>query len=215
MSDIVERLRFLGAGEPFRGALMCEAADEIERLRQLIGRWYRLRAQDGRRGVCLPLATIETPILERVAADLRSKRFMASLVEGLRQEEELGGRSAEVVREEIRRLEREKSRAAQLSLQGDDGGTFFGLVKERARQINARQRELEALQAARARRAVCRVPSARSRQRTAGPSLTATGCGCWTWMNAGPRWDFARITGCRPPRRWLSTCSATPSRLRW
>ena len=33
MGDIVERLRFLGSGEPFRGALMCEAADEIERLR--------------------------------------------------------------------------------------------------------------------------------------------------------------------------------------
>lgn len=33
MTDIVERLRFLGSGEPFRGALMCEAADEIERLR--------------------------------------------------------------------------------------------------------------------------------------------------------------------------------------
>jgi len=57
-----------------------------------------------------------------------------------------------VIREEIRRLEREKSRAAQLSLQGDDGGTFFGLVQERARQISARQRELEALQAAHARR---------------------------------------------------------------
>ncbi len=118
----------------------------------LSGRWYRLRAEGGRRGVCLPLAAIETPILARVARDLRSRPFLVRLVEGLRQEEELGGRSAEVIREEIRRLEREKSRAAQLSLQGDDGGTFFGLVQERARQISARQRELEALQAAHARR---------------------------------------------------------------
>ena len=39
MSDIVERLRFLGSGEPFRGALMCEAADEIERLRDGASRW--------------------------------------------------------------------------------------------------------------------------------------------------------------------------------
>ncbi len=36
MGDIVERLRFLGTGEPFRGALMCEAAGEIERLRSTL-----------------------------------------------------------------------------------------------------------------------------------------------------------------------------------
>jgi len=33
MTDIVERLRFLGTGEPLRGPLMVEAALEIEQLR--------------------------------------------------------------------------------------------------------------------------------------------------------------------------------------
>ncbi|MBK6414011.1 hypothetical protein [Sphingopyxis sp.] len=49
MTDIVERLRFLGSGEPFRGALMCEAADEIERLRAEQVREMRKRGRGNER----------------------------------------------------------------------------------------------------------------------------------------------------------------------
>lgn len=66
MGDIVERLRFLGSGEPFRGALMCEAADEIERLRAELAaaklnaeryRWLRdhLWAQSSTKIYVLPI----------------------------------------------------------------------------------------------------------------------------------------------------------------
>lgn len=41
MSDIVERLHFLGTGEPFRGPLMGEAAIEIDRLRARVAELER------------------------------------------------------------------------------------------------------------------------------------------------------------------------------
>lgn len=40
--DLVQRLRFLGEGEPLRGPLMCRAADEIERLRAEVAEWKRV-----------------------------------------------------------------------------------------------------------------------------------------------------------------------------
>jgi len=37
--DLLQRLRFLGEGEPLRGPLMCRSADEIERLRAEVARY--------------------------------------------------------------------------------------------------------------------------------------------------------------------------------
>lgn len=109
------------------------------------GRYYRLKASDGRKGMLADAAAIDAAVLAQVGADMRAPEFVKRLAE-IAHTSGLADDPAAPVAAEIARLEKEKARAAALALTSD-ADTFGRLVEERSHQIAALTRELTALRA--------------------------------------------------------------------
>jgi DNA invertase Pin-like site-specific DNA recombinase len=101
------------------------------------GGHYRLRKAGG--GKLVRAAVIERAVTEQLRADCESDTYLAQLVAAVKQQYRAGpGHDLEG---RIRKLEREKARAAELALVDP---AFVDLVAERGRQVEALRRELEA-----------------------------------------------------------------------
>jgi DNA invertase Pin-like site-specific DNA recombinase len=107
------------------------------------GKYYRLRRKE-RRGKLVRAELVDTAVLDRLQADMRSDRFLRSLLEAARKSRQAD--PAAPLEDRIRQLEREKTRAAELALTSD-AATFLGLVSEKSRQVEALKREVSAVRA--------------------------------------------------------------------
>jgi site-specific DNA recombinase len=106
------------------------------------GERYRLRARDGRPGRTVSAGLVEREVLERFRTDMDSDEFLARLLSAAQKARRI--HPAEDVDARIRKLEREKARAAELSLVDE---AFVALVTQRSDQIVALKREADALRA--------------------------------------------------------------------
>ncbi len=104
------------------------------------GRYYRLRVS-GRRGKLVLAATVDAAVLAQVRADISSDLFLRNLLTAAKRARVED--PASDIEGQIRTLERQKARAAELAL-GEAGPTFAALVADRSRQIEALQREAAA-----------------------------------------------------------------------
>jgi len=106
------------------------------------GTHYRLRRSGTTGpGKLLRAELIDTAVIEQVRSDCESDIYLAQLAAAVKQQYRAGPVQDLLAR--IRRLEREKARAAELSLMDS---AFVELVVERSRQIDALRREAEACQ---------------------------------------------------------------------
>lgn len=101
------------------------------------GAYYRLRPS----GKTVRRDLLEKAVIEQVIRDSESDEYLTALLEAAREHRAAAPRPAEL---EIRRLEKEKARAAQLAVSGDDA--FIDVVAQKSRQIEALRREQEALE---------------------------------------------------------------------
>lgn len=110
------------------------------------GDYYRLKASEGRVGRKIPREAFDQAVLATITSDMRSDDFVKALTDAAKASS-MATDPAAPMRAEIAKLTREKQRAAQLALTVDDAGTFTKLVEERARQIQAIEREIAAVAA--------------------------------------------------------------------
>ena len=109
------------------------------------GTYYRLKASVAQRGRKLPAAEVDRQVLAQITSDMRNDAFITALTEAAR----TSGAShdpATPIRAHIKRLQREKDRAATLALTTDEPAAFVTLVSERTRQIEALEREVAAVE---------------------------------------------------------------------
>lgn len=98
---------------------------------------YRLRRPGG--GRLVRASVIEQAVVEQLQADCESEIYLAQLVAAVKQQQLIS--PSHDIEGRIRKLERERTRAAELSLVD---ASFLELVADRGRQIESLRRELEA-----------------------------------------------------------------------
>ena len=81
---------------------------------------------------------VNQAVLDTIRRDLSNLGFWKTLLDAVQKNDPTAG-----IDKEIKRLERERERAARKAVETDDGGIFVGVVEERTRQINALRRERE------------------------------------------------------------------------
>lgn len=109
------------------------------------GSRYRLRAQAGQPGKTVLAASIDQAVLERFSADLASDGFLSRLLAAAKRIRRAN--PAADIEGRIRKVEREKQRAAELALTSDESATFLALVRQRSAQVDALRREADAVRA--------------------------------------------------------------------
>jgi site-specific DNA recombinase len=108
------------------------------------GRHYKLRASPAGPGKLVACDPVDRTVLAQIAADMRSEQFLETMIEASRRAG-VTADPAKPMRDRIAKLEREKAKAAELAIAGEDGGTFAKLVQERSSEIAALRRELDAI----------------------------------------------------------------------
>ena len=110
------------------------------------GKYYRLKRSDKGPGKLIECEVIDRAVLAQITSDMRSDEFIEGLLDAARAAG-LDRDPAKPLRDRIAQLEREKTKAAELALTVEDGGTFTRLIEERSRQIAALKAELAAIEA--------------------------------------------------------------------
>lgn len=110
------------------------------------GSHYRLRKTGSQPGRIVPAGELEEAVTSTLNAFRTSDRYLAWLVDLARRDKGDGPAPSEDIAGQIRRLERERQRAAEAAIGGDDGGVYDSVVRQRTRQIDALRRELEAVE---------------------------------------------------------------------
>jgi DNA invertase Pin-like site-specific DNA recombinase len=107
------------------------------------GEHYRLRRERGLPGRIVPAAKLDTAIVATLNEFRRSEDHLQQLLEAANGERGPRQPGGELLAQ-IRKLERERQRAAQKAVEAEDGRVFDQLVETYGRQIAAMRRELEA-----------------------------------------------------------------------
>ena len=107
------------------------------------GKHYRLRRKAEGRGKLVPADLVERAVRGQLGADMASDAFLSELLATAKRFNATADPAAPVA-EQIRLLEKEKARAAELALSTDDE-VFINLVAEKSRHIEALQREISAV----------------------------------------------------------------------
>ena len=107
------------------------------------GTHYRLKRKGERRGKLVPAALVEQAVLGQLSADMASDAFLSELLTTAKRFNATTDPAAPIA-EQIRLLEKEKARAAELAISTDDE-VFIKLVAEKSRHIEALQREMAAV----------------------------------------------------------------------
>jgi hypothetical protein len=109
------------------------------------GRYYRLRRSGEKKGKLVNARSVDDAVIEQVQADRKSDLYLRKLLEAAKRSKAHSDPAGEIDAR-IRQLEREKRKAAELSL-SSEASVFLQLVSDRTRQIEALQREAAALRA--------------------------------------------------------------------
>lgn len=107
------------------------------------GRYYRLKRRDGVAGTMVRADMVEASVLEWVEAGIKSDLFLRNLLASAQRNRHKRDPAAEID-QQIAKLEKEKSRAAELALTSD-ADTFLSIVKDRSRHIESLRREADAV----------------------------------------------------------------------
>jgi site-specific DNA recombinase len=109
------------------------------------GKHYRLRRDRGRTGRIVPAEKLDAAVAETLQAFRTGDRYLAWLIEQTRKAEEPVAPGGDLIAQ-IRKLERERARAAEAAISGDGSEAYAALVAQRSRQIDALNRELAAVE---------------------------------------------------------------------
>lgn len=110
------------------------------------GAHYRLRRAGCLAGRIVPARRLEAAVIETLHAWRTSDEFLAWLLEQTRAQVKTQVSPGEQLRAQIRRLERERQRAAEQAIGEESGDVYRELVDRRSQQIEALRRELEAVE---------------------------------------------------------------------
>lgn len=109
------------------------------------GTHYRLRRQPGLAGRIVPAARLDQAVVGTLHAWRTSESHVAWLLQQHAKCDRRTPPGADI-RGQIRKLERERERAAQASVQEGASEIYTAIVEQRGRQIEALKRELEAVE---------------------------------------------------------------------
>lgn len=107
------------------------------------GRYYRLKRRDDVAGTMVRADMVEASVLEWIEAAMKSDFFLRNLLASAQRNRRKKDPAAEID-QQITKLEKEKSRAAELALTSD-ADTFLSIVEDRSRHIESLRREAEAV----------------------------------------------------------------------
>lgn len=110
------------------------------------GRHYRLKPSPAGPGKLVACDMVDRAVLAQITADMQSDAFLGEMLEASRAAGLLTD-PVKPLRERRARLEREKTRAAELALSVEDATPFTHLVQQRSEQIAAVTREMDAIEA--------------------------------------------------------------------
>ncbi|HWH38395.1 MAG TPA: recombinase family protein [Usitatibacter sp.] len=109
------------------------------------GEHYRLRREYGLPGRIVPAVKLDTAIIETLDAFRRTPAYLETLLVGANGQRRTVQPGGEILAQ-IRRLERERQRAAEKAVEVEDGRVFEELIDTKGRQIAALQREMDAVE---------------------------------------------------------------------
>lgn len=109
------------------------------------GEHYRLRKVGALAGRMVPAQRIESAVIDTLHAWRTSPRYLAWLFEQ-RRRVHTTSTPCHDIEGQIRKLERERERAAGMAIHAEDGRVYASLVEQRGRQVEALKRELEAIE---------------------------------------------------------------------
>jgi DNA invertase Pin-like site-specific DNA recombinase len=109
------------------------------------GQHYRLRKCGDRAGRIVPVDVVDQAVTQTLQTFRSSEAYLTWLQGEAHNAPAAAAPGADLVAQ-IRKLERERERAATAAIAGDDGGVYRSLVEQRTRQVVALQRELAALE---------------------------------------------------------------------
>jgi len=109
------------------------------------GHHYRLRRSCDLPGRIVRASELDQAVIGTLQAFRTSDRYLAWLLELARRDEKPAEPGHDITAQ-IRRLERERQRAAEAAVASEAPGVYAQVVEQRSRQISALQRELAAVQ---------------------------------------------------------------------
>ncbi len=109
------------------------------------GKHYRLRRDGYRTGRIVQAELLDQAVIETLHGFRTSEEYIRWL-QGEARAAPKPANPADEILGQVRRLERERGRAAEAAIGGEDGGAYEDLVRQKTRQIDALRRELEAVQ---------------------------------------------------------------------
>jgi site-specific DNA recombinase len=109
------------------------------------GKKYRLRSRGGKRGRVVLADQVDEAVIEQIRTDVGSDLFLRKLLDAGKRHRHVNDPTVAIAAR-IKKLEREKARAAELALT-EDPTPFLQIVSDRKRQVDALRHELTAIQA--------------------------------------------------------------------
>jgi site-specific DNA recombinase len=109
------------------------------------GNYYRLRRGGAAAGRIVPAPMLERAVIETLT-EFRTSPAYLEWLQGIAQRAERSASPTEELQSQIRKLERERQRAAEQSLGEGVSGVYLALVEQRSRQIEALRHELAAVE---------------------------------------------------------------------